>query len=106
MGHMLFIIHWLIMDLFITQLSITQLHITPLPQLHMSMGQLPHQYMDLNTLLLITTAMLTLLPTKPVTVTRQPDPTVLLFPMVVPKLSTIMLMMPLVDMSQMSHTKE
>merc|ERR1719216_602990 len=54
----------------------------------------------------MTTATLTLLPTKPVMVTRQPDPTVLLFPMVVPKLLTIMLMMPLVDMSQMSHTKE
>merc|ERR1712038_1071154 len=65
-----------------------------------------HQYMVTNTPLLMTTAKLTLVLMKLVMATRQPDHTVLHFPMAELKLSTTMSMMLMVDTLLMSLMKD
>merc|ERR1739847_112853 len=92
------------------------LHIMHLPLLHTtpqftlrdtrSQLMMPHQYMVLNTLLLMTTAKLNSAQMRLVMVIRQQDHTVLPFPMDAHRLSTTMSMMLMVGMLLMSLMKD
>merc|ERR1739848_325386 len=84
------------------------LHTTPQFTLRDTRSQLMmgHQYMVLNTLLLMTTAKLTSAQMRLVMVIRQQDHTVLPFPMAALRLSTTMSMMLMVGMLLMSLMKD